>query len=173
MSYSVYAYLTDAKKVAAVYGARDSILLNQLYQALKDDFVDLDESFPDQINDRNRSYIILQDIINGRISFPKVPFMYNYVYEKICEYYGQPIYNNEYVWQLDEQSTFMPIPLSKDFPYIISIESKLLYIKKKQYLLLEPRKGIGDYDYNEEREDLTYIFDEAINRDMDLVICVY
>ena len=30
MSYSVYAYLTDADKVKSVYGACDNLLLNQL-----------------------------------------------------------------------------------------------------------------------------------------------
>ncbi len=42
-------------------------------------------------------------------------FMYGYVYEKVCEYYGRIIYNAENLWQLDEQSSFIPIPLSDDF----------------------------------------------------------
>lgn len=173
MSYSVYAYLTDAKKVTTVYGSKDKILLGQLYQSLKDKFIDLDKSFPEQVNDQRNSLAILQDIVNGKIRFPEIPFMYGYVYEYICEYYGRPIFSNKYLWELDKQSAFIPIPLSSDFPYIISINADSLYLKKKQYLSLEEGQGLGDVDYEGEKDDLAFIFDEAMERKMDLVICVY
>lgn len=97
----------------------------------------------------------------------------DYVYETICEYYGRIIYNAENLWQLDEQSTFIPIPLSDSFPYIISIPVSELEIKKQQYTALEAGNGIGDYDYEEEMDDLNFIFDEAIEAQKDLIITVY
>ena len=96
-----------------------------------------------------------------------------YVYEKVCEYYGRIIYNTENLWQLDKQSTFIPIPLSDDFPYIISIPVSELEIKKQQYAALEAGNGIGDYDYEEEMDDLNFIFDEAVETQKDLIITVY
>jgi hypothetical protein len=45
--------------------------------------------------------------------------------------------------------------------------------KKKKFLALKEGKGIGDYDYKEEIEDLTFILDEAIEKSSDLVLCVY
>ena len=46
-------------------------------------------------------------------------------------------------------------------------------MKKAAYLSLEKGKGIGDYDYEEEMEDLEDIFDTAIEKQKDLVICCY
>lgn len=46
-------------------------------------------------------------------------------------------------------------------------------VKKAAYLSLEKGKGIGDYDYEEEMEDLEDIFDTAIEKQKDLVICCY
>lgn len=171
MSYSIYAYLTDASKIKAVYCSKDKYLFNELYESLQGKLDELDKSFFDQINKKKNSYEILKDIVNGKIRFEEISFMYGYIYEIICEYYGRLIYNNRYIWQLDNQSTFIPIPLSKNFPYIISIEFDLLYDKKKQYILLRERQGIGDYE--EEIKDLEFIFDEALERKMDLLISIY
>lgn len=173
MSYSVHAYLTDAKKVKSVYGSKDRNLLDLLSRSLSNELAEIDNSFPEVVNGKRGSHAVLRDIVNGIVSFPETPFLYGYVYEKICEYYGQPIYNNENMWELDEQSVFIPIPLSEDFPYIISLDSNSLLHKKEQYLSIEEGQGIGDYDYGEERDDLTFIFDTAIAKNMDLLLCVY
>ena len=134
MSYCINAYLTDAKKVIYAYGSKNKQIFNRLYQSLKDSFDQIDSSFPNRINYKNNSYAILEYIVNGKIQFPEVPYMYGYVYEKICEFYGCPIFSDEYIWQLDNQSAFIPIPFSREFPYIISIGTKSLQHKKVQYL---------------------------------------
>ena len=121
MSYSVYAYLTDADKVKSVYGACDNLLLNQLKIALKQELDSLNDYFSDSLNTDKDAYAALADIVNGEIRYPEIAFIYGYVYEKICNHYGTQIYCAENLWQLDSQSTFIPIPLSDDFPYIISI----------------------------------------------------
>ena len=74
---------------------------------------------------------------------------------------------------MDSQSTFIPIPLSEDFPYIISIPVSELESKRTEYNSLEEGNGIGDYNYEEEIDDLNFIFDEAIEAQKDLVIMVY
>jgi hypothetical protein len=173
MGYSVYAYLTDAKKVSSIYGSKDQSVLNELLASLKEDLEDLDNSFPDEINPHKNAAEVLKDIVSGKVSFRDIPFMYGYVYEKICEYFGKQIYVAENIWELEEQSAFIPIPFSDDFPYIISIEKTQLKDKKRKFCSLQEGEGIGDSDYEEEMEDLKYIMDEAIEQNMDLLICVY
>ena len=173
MSYSVCAYLTEADKVKSVYGARDNLLLNQLKAALKPGLDSLNDYFSDSLNTDMDAYAVLADIVNGEIRYPEIAFMYGYVYEKICNHYGTQTYCAENLWQLDSQSTFIPIPLSDDFPYIISIPVSELESKRMEYNSLEEGNGIGDYNYEEEIDDLNFIFDEAIEAQKDLVIMVY
>jgi hypothetical protein len=173
MSYYVHAYLTDAKKVSSVYGSKSHDIFNELSFSLKNDLENLNNYFSDSINPQRNAFDVLKDIVNGKVNYPDIPFMYGYVYEKVCEYFGEEIYNSENIWQLDKQSVFIPIPLSSYFPYIISINSNSIQVKKKQYLSLKEGQGIGDYDYEEEIEDLKFIFDEAIEKKKDLLICVY
>ncbi len=66
-----------------------------------------------------------------------------------------------------------PIPLSSDFPYIISIPVSDLESKRTEYTSLQEGNGIGDYDYEQEMDDLNFIFDEAVEAQKDLVIMVY
>ena len=171
MSYSVCAYLTEADKVKSVYGVCDNLLLNQLKAALKQELDSLKDYFNDRLNTDMDAYAALADIVNGEIRHPEMAFLYGYVYEKICNHYGTQIYCAENLWQLDSQSTFIPIPLSDDFPYIISVSD--LEGKRAEYSLLQEGNGIGDYDYEQEMDDLNFIFDEAIETQKDLVIMVY
>ena len=173
MSYSVYACLTDAKKVSSIYGAKNQNLIGELSAAIKSELDNLDDYFADTLSPQQNAFEVLKDIVDGRISFPEIPFMYGYVYEKICEYFGVQIFNAEYLWELEEQSAFIPIPFSPDFPHIISIEKAQLKEKKEKFLALQVGSGIGDCDYEEEINDLTYIFDEAIEQYKDLIICTY
>lgn len=173
MSYSVCVYLTDADKVKSVYGACDTAMLNQLTAALKQELDSLNNYFSDRLNTDMDAYAALADIVNGKIRYPEIAFMYGYVYEKICSHYGTQIYCAENLWQLDSQSIFIPIPLSDNFPYIISIPVSELESKRTEYNSLEEGNGIGDYDYEQEMNDLNFIFDEAIEAQKDLVIMVY
>lgn len=173
MSYSVCAYLTEADKVKSVYGARDNLLLNQLKAALKPGLDSLNDYFSDSLNTDMDAYVVLADIVNGEVRYPEIASMYGYVYEKICNHFGTQIYCAENLWQLDSQSTFIPIPLSDDFPYIISIPVSELESKRMEYNSLEEGNGIGDYDYEQEMDDLNFIFDEAVEAQKDLVIMVY
>ena len=133
MSYSVCAYLTEADKVKSVYGTCDNQLINQLKVALKQELDTLNDYFSDSLNTDKDAYAALADIVNGEIRYPEIAFMYGYVYEKICNHYGTQIYCAENLWQLDSQSTFIPIPLSSDFPYIISIPVSDLESKRTEY----------------------------------------
>ena len=173
MSYYVYAYLTEADKVKSAYGTCDNLLINQLKASLKQELDRLNDYFSDSLNTDKDAYAVLTDIVNGKIRYPEIAFMYGYVYEKICSHYGTLIYNVENLWQLDSQSTFFPIPLSDDFPYIISIPVSELESKRTEYTASQEGNGIRDYDYEQEMDDLNFIFDEAIEAQKDLVIMVY
>jgi hypothetical protein len=173
MSYSIHAYLTDSEKVTSVYGSGNQNIFDELYTSLKNDLDSLDNYFSDSLEPPENAFEVLKDFINGVVRFPNIPYMYGYVYEKICEYYGEEIYNAEYLWELEAQSAFVPILFSADFPHIISIKKHQLQDKKKKYLSLKEGEGIGDYDYNEEIEDLIFILDTAIEKSSDLVLYVY
>ena len=173
MSYSVYAYLTDADQVRKVYGSHDLKMLSHLSSSLKNGLNELNEYFRSDINTSKDAFDVLTDIVNGEIRLPEIAFMYGYVYEKICEHCGVMIYNAENVWELDKQSAFIPIPFSNNFPYIISIPVSELEAKKGKYNTLKEGDGIGGYDYDQEMDDLNFIFDEAIEAQKDLVIMVY
>lgn len=56
---------------------------------------------------------------------------------------------------------------------IISIPVSELESKRTEYTSLQEGDGIGDYDYEQEMDDLNFIFDEAIEAQKDLVIMVY
>ena len=172
MSYSVCAYLTEADKVKSIYGACDNLLLNQLKTELKQELDSLNDYFSDRLNTDMDVYTALADIVNGENHHPEMAFLYGYVYEKICSHYGTQIYCAENLWQLDSQNTFFPIPLSDDFPYVISISVSDLESKRAEYNSLQEGNGIGDYDYEQEMNDLNFIFDEAIEAGKDLVIVV-
>ena len=45
--------------------------------------------------------------------------------------------------------------------------------KRTEYTSLQEGNGIGDYDYEQEMDDLNFIFDEAVEAQKDLVIMVY
>lgn len=173
MSYSVHAYLTDAAKIKILYESKNKKLYEELMSNIKSSLKELDEYFFDSLPVNVSSVNILADIFNGVIRYPDLGYMYVYIYEKIVEWYGEDIYCNENRWELDAQSTFIPIPLSKDFPYVISIEAKDLIQKKEKYMSLSENEGIGYYDYEEELADLEFILDEAIDKSKDLVIFVY
>jgi hypothetical protein len=173
MSYYVHAYLTDAKKAASVYGSKDRNIFNELSVSFKNDLESLDNYFSDELNPQKNASEVLKDIVDGHTRFPDIPFMYGYIYEKICEYCGEEIYNAENIWESGEQSAFIPIPLSDNFPHIVSIEKHRLQDKKKTFLSLKKGEGIGYLDYEEEMDDLTFILDEAIEKSKDSVIFVY
>lgn len=173
MSYSVIAYLIDAEKVSSVYGSEKEVLYEKLKTKLHEDLERLDNLPGANSLKGYDAKAILKDIIEGVIRHPEMAYMYGYVYEQLCAYYGELIYSNENLWELDKQSAFIPIPFSEDFPHIISIKKECLEEKKAAYLSLEKGKGIGDYDYEEEMEDLEDIFDTAIEKQKDLVICCY
>lgn len=84
MSYSVCAYLIEADKVRSVYGACDNQLINQLKVALKQELDCLNDSFSNSLNTDKDAYAVLADIVNGKIRYPEIAFMYGYVYEKIA-----------------------------------------------------------------------------------------
>ena len=171
MSYSVCAYLIEADKVRSVYGACDNQLINQLKVALKQELDSLNDSFSNSLNTDKDAYAVLADIVNGKIRYPEIAFMYGK--EKKCNQKKTQNNKTENLWQLDSQSTFIPIPLSSDFPYIISIPVSELESKRTEYTSLKEGNGIGDYDYEQEMDDLNFIFDEAIEAQKDLVIMVY
>lgn len=173
MDYSVHAYLTDAKKIEAVFGSKSASVLEEIKAKYNKELEFCNDTFGDDITSQKDAFTALHDIVEGKITCPGPDFLYGYVYELICRFYGKIIYSAPGLWHFDERSTFIPIPPCKEFPYIISIPASELENRKRKYTALKKGQGIGDYDYEQEMDDLNFIFDEAIEVQKDLVIMVY
>ncbi len=173
MDYSVHAYLTDAKKIGAVFGSKSASVFEEIKAKYNKELEFYNDAFEDDITPQKDVFAVLSDIVEGRITCPELDFLYGYVYELICKFYGKIIHSAPGLWHFDERSAFIPIPLSKEFPYIISIPASELENRKLKYMALKKGQGIGDYDYEQEMDELNYIFDEAIEAQKDLVIMVY
>lgn len=183
MSYSVVSYLTDSSRIKKLYGSRDQALLASLLDELSEVLDELNDEFDfdEKIDDDNNSQAVLTDIINGEIRFPKIAYMYGYVYEKLCEYYGRqiiPLHDElsaNYYWEIPKQtySAFVPIPFSSDFPEIYSIPTERLAAEKSRFLALTQKEGVDGENLEMEKEDFAFSFDEAIKANMDLVFFLY
>ena len=173
MDYSVHAYLTDAKKIEAVFGSKSGSVLEEIKAKYHRDLECCNDTFEDDITPQKDAFTVLSDIVRGRITCPELDFLYGYVYELVCKFYGKAIYSAPGLWSFAERSTFVPIPQNKGFPYIISIPASELESRKQKYKVLKKGQGIGDYDYEQEMDDLNFIFDEAVEAQKDLVIMVY
>ena len=181
MGYYVQSILTDSKKIKSVFGCKNEVLLTQLIEKLYEELEILNSDFEDQINTSVNAHAVLKDIINGEIRFPKLAFLYGYVYEKLCKYYGETVHppKNEYVtnyyWAIPKETykTFIEIPFSNDFPEIYSIYFEDLIKEKERFLNLKELNGFENVDLAIAKQDFEFIFDKAIAEKKDLVFTLY
>lgn len=183
MGYYVTSYLTDSAKIKKIYGSKDAKLLNALLNDLSEELDTLNDDFDfdDEIDENKNSQKVLADIINGEINFPELDYLYGYVYEKLCEYFGEIIappndeFSTNYYWEIPKETykAFIPIPFSSDFPEVYSIYAEDLQLEKAKFLALTERKGV-DVDYlKTEKEDFEFVFNKAIEENKDLVFFLY
>lgn len=182
MGYYVTSYLTDSSEIKKLYGSKDEIKLKRLLTDLSEELNSLNEDFDYELTGNENSQEILTDIINGEIRFHNLAFMYGYVYEQLCIYYGKIIdppneeYSTAYYWEIPKKKSykaFIPIPFSNDFPEIYSIDKNNLQTEKDLFLSITKRDGIDEDYLNIEKEDFRFIFDEAITQNKDLVFFLY
>ena len=177
MGYYIQAYGVDSAKIKALWNSKDNDLYHQLTNDLREKFQEHDEWF--DLDDNNDSSVILEDIINGVINHPKQAYLYGYVYENLCEKFGQHIHLHEdeiHLSYLEEVSTeysaFIPIPFSNDFPHILSISNADLEDRKMDFLDAE----IDGYSEEDQQLYMTHfrdIFDHVIAQKLDLVFFNY
>ncbi|WJS96867.1 hypothetical protein NYQ10_10520 [Flavobacterium johnsoniae] len=181
MGYYITSYLTDSSEIKKIYGSKNEKLLATLIKELSEELNSLNEDFDYELTANKNSKEILTDIINGEVRFPEIAFMYGYIYEQLCKYYGKIIappgdeYSTPYYWEIPKSSykAFISIPFSDDFPEIYSIEVNNLETERDLFLSLKERKGISEEDLNIEKEDFKFIFAEAIKQKKDLVFFLY
>lgn len=191
MGYYLTSYLTNSSEIKKLYGSKDEKLLTTLLKDLSEELESLNDDFDYELNENEDfdsddienkdSQQILTDIINGEVRFPELAFMYGYVYELLCKYYGKTIfppnkeYSTAYYWEIPKSSykAFISIPFSSDFPEIYSIEISNLEAEKDLFLSLKDRNGINEEGLKIEKEDFKFIFDEAIKQKKDLVFFLY
>ncbi|GAB1858420.1 hypothetical protein MHTCC0001_32570 [Flavobacteriaceae bacterium MHTCC 0001] len=179
MSYSIKAISVDSEKVMKLWNSKNESHLQELITAFETKIKDLNKWFKAENIDAS---LIVRDMVYGEISFPKLNYVYGYVYEWICEKYGRNIEDHiqtadslgislEYLSEIDHSaSAFIPIPVDSisDFPHIISIAHKNLEKKKSDFLNVEL-----DYGNEEYQHDFTKIFDYVMKSGTDLVLLNY
>ncbi|ARS42233.1 hypothetical protein CA265_22260 [Sphingobacteriaceae bacterium GW460-11-11-14-LB5] len=181
MSYSVQCYLCEAIKIKELYASKNQASFEKLSRALSEELNGLDNDFEDEIDSRKNAKEILRDFINGEVRFPDLAFMYGYVYEKICEYYGELIsppsgdFSTAYYWSLNKETykIFVPIPTPEDFPEIYSISTSELLNESYRFLSGPKRENIDQEYLESEKEDFRFAFDKAIQQNKDLVFFLY
>ncbi len=181
MGYYVQSYLTDSSEIRKLYGSKNKELLASLLHELSEDLNNLNQYFSEELGDDKNSQKILTDIINGEVRFPKLAFMYGYVYEKLCDYYGEQVfppndeYSTDYYWSINKETykAFVPIPFSNDFPEIYSILTTELQEEKERFLAPTKIRNVEDEDVESAKEDFKYIFEEALKKNKDLVFFLY
>jgi hypothetical protein len=122
----------------------------------------------------------LLDIINGKVQFADLDFMYVTIYEKLCSVFGEQIYcpsdefNVGYLTNLGLQpSALIPIPLIAKTPFVYSIAVADLATHKAKFLALPKPDKTSDKDFAEQQADYAYAFDKAIEQQKDLVFSMY
>ncbi|MFD2938637.1 DUF7691 family protein [Flavobacterium notoginsengisoli] len=181
MGYYVTSYLTNSSEIKKVYGSKDEKLLTVILNDLSEELDSLNGSFDYAVTENKQSQKILTDIINGEVRFPELAFMYGYVYELLCEYYGEIIfppnkeYSTTYYWEIPKltHKAFISIPFSSDFPEIYSIYHNDLEQEKDLFLSIQKLDGINEETLKALKEDFDYIFDIAIEENRDLVFFLY
>lgn len=181
MGYYVQSYLTNANAIKQLYGSKDNYQLTTLFKKMADDLDELDTYFADEISNDKNAREVLKDITNGETRFSELAFMYGYVYEKLCKYYGKHIlppndeYSTNYYCEIpkDVYKSFIPIPFSDDFPEMYSISIDELRLEKERFLALTTREGVDDEYLESEKKDFEFIFDKAIKENKDLVFFLY
>lgn len=179
MGYGVQSYLTDAEKIKKVYASKEITLFESLEKDLKANFERLGNDFKDFLDEKVFPSSILLDIVNGEIRFPKFAFLYGYVYELLCQHYGELVYPPDeysinYFWEIPrEPKAFIPIPFTKDFPDIYSIKIDELQNEKDRFLQIKEIKGMSAEQIDLEKKDFEFIFDKAIKEKKDLAFFSY
>lgn len=176
MGYYISSYLTDANKVKSIFGSKDILLFEELKTKLSDNLEELNDNFEDEFEEEQNSEEVLRDIINGEIRFPNLNFLYGYIYVLLCETFGEQFFTDadeisaEYFWFVSpDNSAFIPILFSDDFPQIVSIPKEDLITQKKFFIDTQHTPDYRD-EYSEDIKAFEEIFDAAMKANKDLVL---
>lgn len=180
MGYYVSSYLTNAESVRNIFGSKDIVLYEKLTDKFKEGFEKQNDYFSRDLPENVSFGSVLLDIIYGQIRFPNLAFAYGYVYESLCEYCGEKVfppegdYSTNYYWAITKTpKSFIPIPVTFDFPEIYSISYGDLKTEKQRFLEITEIEGISTEYINLEKEGFAFIFDKAIEEKKDLVFFTY
>ncbi len=176
MSYYIQAYLTDAAKVEKVFGCKNKLLFEKLLVKLRYDLDDIDSEYEEKINFEKNAKTVLLDMINGKVSFKDVPYLYVLVYEKIVATFGEQIYapsdefDEEYFKALElDTYTFFDIPTCDKAPFVHSIPKEHIGEALEVFCTMPSIKGYNIGKLQEALADFKYAFEKAKKEGKDLV----
>lgn len=172
MSSDVIAYQVDKSKIEAAWGCQDPNLANRLLIKYESDIGDyLDEI--DVSSDVFQAH--LNDMIAGRMSESEEQFLYSYIYELLCQEYGELLETESFMCYLEEATscrmkTFFPVPEDEDSGWeIYSVTYEELESARAMFLNNPEDYAQEDYYVDE----INTIFDTACENKKALVFLGY
>lgn len=113
MSYSVIAYQVDSTKIKALWGSKNFDFVASFKSEYRTELDDLvDESDEDSADVYQAC---LMDIVNGEINSDNDSYLYGYLYELLCQKFGEMIEHDEFMSFLGDVTPlnyhgFIPLP---------------------------------------------------------------
>ena len=168
MSYNVVAYQVDENKIASVFGSEDDAFLDRFLSKYKNEIEEQEDDFETQ------SYTAhLSKIINGELSDDQDNYIYGYLYEMLCQEFGELIEHDAFLSCLDEiiednHKAFIPLPENEDWPEFYSIPFQALALGRQTFLNAQAYANDANYI-----KVVNLIFDTALKNKKDLVFLGY
>jgi len=172
MSYNVIAYQVNSAKIQSIWGSNDLEFVDTFLIQYSDKIEDLVDELGEEDNNLYKTCLI--DIVKGEITHCANDYIYGYLYELICQKFGEIIESDEFMSYLEDvtpynHKAFIPIPKNDDWPEFYSVYFNELENTRKSFLGLAKDYAKEDYFL----EEINNIFDTAIKNKMDLVFFAY
>lgn len=172
MGYNVIAYEVDKSKIEALWGSQNDDFAVYFLDKYEAEIEDLADGFEIETI---AFKICIEDIIRGKISqTSELNYIYGYVYELLCQEFGNAVEPDDFLCYLDEATdenhkAFIPIPANSDWPEFHSVEHTDLEKRKGSFKDHARQYELDDYYF----ESVDLIFNQALLNKKDLVFFGY
>jgi len=185
MGYAHLFYRVDLEGLKALFGSGQTALAREVLKKQADEVENLDLCFEDEIREGScpDTKAALQDILSGRISYPRCPSMYGYVLKILCEQIGKSfgeevgaVHEHPYESRLARSGPPIPIPYDPgNFPQIgflavAEIPAEIERIDSAPRTLKPPFRSLpSDSDLVRDMEGYRKTLEEARKKRADVI----
>lgn len=171
MGSNVWAYQVDAKKIKEKWESNDDGFIEYFfkkYYEVIDEQIYLFEITESVYKEH------ISNILKGNTPRTKDSYIYGYIYELLCEEYGEMIEHDDFISYLEDITdnchlAFIPIPKNRDFPQFYSIYNQDLEVVRNE-ILNNDEEYLKDSNFI---NTVNLIFDTALKTNKDVVFFGY